>query len=263
MNFPDEAPDAQNTLDAFCDGRFFLMQPRRGHRAGLDAMLLAATVPPDAAGKAADLGAGTGAVGFAAALRAPGLAMTLVERNETMAALARASIARTENAALSPRLAVIEADLLASRPGREATGLLDGGFSLVLTNPPFHPAGHRTSPDPLRAEARQVTSSDFLSRWIRTAGALLDHGGRFAMIVRADALAQVLPAMEGRLGDVRLRPVHARVDVAASRVLVSAKKGSRAPLRLLPAIVLHEADGALSPLGRQIGEGRATIEFGA
>ncbi|MER2636111.1 MAG: methyltransferase, partial [Rhizobiaceae bacterium] len=35
-----------STLDAFHRGRFWLVQPdRRGHRAGTDAMMLAAAVP--------------------------------------------------------------------------------------------------------------------------------------------------------------------------------------------------------------------------
>ena len=63
------------------------------------------------------------------------------------------------------------------------------------------------------------------------------------MIQRADALPALLPAFAGRLGDLALRPVHPRADAPAIRLLISGTKGSKAPLRLLPGLTLHEADG--------------------
>ncbi|MFC6490557.1 methyltransferase, partial [Nitratireductor sp. GCM10026969] len=51
--------DGSFTIDAFHRGRFHLVQPAgKGHRAGLDAMLLAGAVPGNFSGRLADLGAG-------------------------------------------------------------------------------------------------------------------------------------------------------------------------------------------------------------
>ena len=79
------------------------------------------------------------------------------------------------------------------------------------------------------------------------------------MIQRADALPALLPAFAGRLGDLALRPVHPRADAPAIRLLISGTKGSKAPLRLLPGLTLHEPDGAATPLAAAIQRGEATL----
>lgn len=248
--------------DAFYDGRFALCQPvGRGYRSGLDALLVAATVRADATGALADIGAGAGAVGIAAACRCEGVSVTLVEKNPAMAALARRSVALSANAHLAPRLLVVEADILATRPGREAAGLLDGAYEIVLTNPPFYPDGHRASPDPLRAEALTGNGRDFLPAWIRSCAALLGTGGQFVAVVPAAALPAVLGACEGRLGGVSILPVHPRLDSPAVRLLVGARKGSRAPLTVLPARFLHEPDGGSSEFGLAIAAGCADLRL--
>ncbi|WP_279483747.1 methyltransferase [Aureimonas sp. SK2] len=233
-------PDAEPaTTDAFLGGAFHLLQPARGGlRSGDDALLLAATVEPGQGGRAIDMGSGSGAAGWAAAIRAPGLSLTLAERDPMMAGLARRTLALPENAANAHRFAVAELDLLGSRPAREAVGLLDGAFDLVVTNPPFHPAGGRRSPDAARAGAKSVPDADFTARWIATASALLRHGGAFRMITRPDTLGDILPSCRNRLGGLTLRAVHSKPEAPAIRILLAATRGSRAPLRLLPPLVL-------------------------
>ena len=79
------------------------------------------------------------------------------------------------------------------------------------------------------------------------------------MIHRADALPAIYAALERRLGDVAVRPVYPRAGEDAIRVLVTGVKGSRAPARLAPPLVLHEADGRATAEARAIHEGRATL----
>ena len=64
---------AAQTLDAFHRGNFWLVQPKGvGHRAGVDAMILAASVPSDFSGKLADFGAGGGSRRAGCRLALPG-----------------------------------------------------------------------------------------------------------------------------------------------------------------------------------------------
>jgi len=67
------------TEDAALGGRLRLRQPKRGHRVGHDAILLAAACPARAGERAVDLGAGVGAAGLALALRVEGTEVVLVE----------------------------------------------------------------------------------------------------------------------------------------------------------------------------------------
>lgn len=241
-----QAPDT--TLDRFLDGRVAALQPRRGrHRAGTDAVLLAASVPVDAHGTIVDLGAGVGVAGLCVARLRPAVRVVLVDCDTTVTALANDSLALAENGDLAARVSVVEADILAREAERVAAGLLPGMASHVIMNPPFHEPGTvRASPDAARAFAH-VLSDEGLEGWMRTAASLLAGGGRISVIWPADRLSALLVAMEGRFGGLGLYPLFPAADRPAIRVLASGIKGSRGPLRLMPGLVLHDEGGRFSP----------------
>ncbi|WP_342149480.1 tRNA1(Val) (adenine(37)-N6)-methyltransferase [Methylorubrum sp. SB2] len=232
--------------DRFLGGALLLHQPPRGaHRAGTDAVLLARWLAPEPGETAYDLGAATGAVGLAVAHLAPECRAVLVERDPALAALARANAVAN---GLDGRVSVIEADLLAPGTARRAAGLVPNSADLVLTNPPFFEGpGHRPSPDAGRAGAHAFPTTGGLDAWLRACADLARPGGRIGLIHRADALPACLDALRGRFGDCAVRPVHARADRPAIRVLIAGRKGSRAPFRLLPPLVLQDADGRFTP----------------
>ena len=250
------SPLTEARQDALLGGRLRLRQPASGHRAGTDAILLGACVTASTAGRAADVGAGAGAAGLTALSRAPALDMTFIEIDAELVALCAANVAAN---AFETRARAASADVL--RPAaRRSAGLIDGGFDLVLTNPPFHDVGAvRSSPDPRKARAHVATAG--LEAWMKASLALLAPGGRFLMIHRADALPSIVEAAKGRLGALRLLPVHPRADAPAIRLLLSGQKGSRAPVTLLPALVLHGADGAFAPHAAAVHRGEAGIEL--
>lgn len=218
--------------DGFLEGRLRLRQGG-GHRAGHDAVLLASSVSPAQGGLVLDIGAGAGAVGLMAAVHAPQARIGLVEIDAAACALARENVAAN---GLAGRVAVHEADVTDAK-ARRAAGLVDGTAALVLTNPPFYEAGRvRVTPDAGRARAHVAAVP--LAEWVRGALALLAPGGSFVMIHRADALADCLAAVSGRLGALSIEPIHARPEAPAIRILLRGVKGSRAPLSLLPPRIL-------------------------
>lgn len=227
------------TIDAFHRGRFVLVQPAEGHhRAGLDAMLLAATVPDGFSGRLADLGAGAGAAGLAVLSRCDEAAATLVENDPMMIACARETLAHRGNVALAARAEVLCADVTLAGRDRTAAGLAPNMADHVIANPPFNDARDRQTPKAGRAAAH-VIDAETLAAWIRTAAAIVRPGGHFGLIARPAMLGDILAAMQGRFGGLALRPVHPRPDAPAIRVLVEGVKGSRARLSLLPPVVLH------------------------
>ncbi|WP_309083612.1 methyltransferase [Chelativorans sp.] len=251
------------TIDAFHRGGFHLVQPAgRGHRAGLDAMLLSAAVPDGFAGRLADLGAGAGAAGFAVAARCPDARILLVEKSPDMAACARQSLALSDNAALSPRIEVLEADAELSGPQRTRAGLADRAFNFVIMNPPFNAPRDRATPDALRREAH-VMADGMFERWLRTAAAIAVPGGEVAVIARPQSLAEILHALKGRFGAPRALAVHPRAEAEAIRIILTARKGARGGLTLLPPLVLHGPDGhAFTPRAEALINGRAALFAG-
>jgi tRNA1(Val) A37 N6-methylase TrmN6 len=249
------APAPASTLDMLLDGRLRLRQAAAGHRAGTDAILLAAMLV-EPGPRIVDAGAGVGAVGLAVALRSAGARVTLVERDAAAAALARENAALNE---LAEQVAVNACDLL-DPTSRRAAGLANEQASALFTNPPFFDAGAvRASPDPARAAAH-VLGEGGMGAWLRACLALLAPDGRLALICRPDSLRDALEACENRAGGVRITPVHPREQAQASRILVSARKGSRAPLAILPGLVLHEADGAFTARAQALHRGAALLE---
>jgi tRNA1(Val) A37 N6-methylase TrmN6 len=185
--------------------------------------------------------------------------VTGVDNDAAMLALARLSLARPENAAFAPRVRLIEADAASARRSREAAGLMDTSADLVLMNPPFHAEGaSRPSPD-ARRRAAHVAAEGSLRAWLATAAGLLRPRGRLLLVHRADALPALLGDLQGRFGGLRVLPLHPREGEAASRILVAAVKASRAPLALLPGLVLHEADGRWTAPAEGCLTGRRTL----
>ncbi len=243
---------------AFFGGAVHVYESPQGHRAGTDAVLLAACAPADFAGRFVDAGSGAGVVGLSVAARRPEARGVLVDRDDTALALARRNVAQN---GLTDRVAVVAADLLAPLRDRSAAGLAARSADLVLTNPPFHPAGRvRVSPDARRADAH-VLSDDDLTLWVRTCGTLLRPKGELLMIHRPDALRALLDALAGTFGAVAVMPIHPRADRTAVRVLIRAVKGSRAPLELRPGFVLQEADGRPTAEADDMARGRGLIAW--
>jgi tRNA1(Val) A37 N6-methylase TrmN6 len=246
----------ETTEDGFLDRRLTIAQPRAGaHRAGLDAVLLAAALPDGTDGAVIDLGAGVGVAGLSAAARLVGVRATLVEIEPAAAALARRNAAANV-AAVGDRITVAEADVL-SAASRAAAGLAPNGWDHVICNPPFHPSDRtRASPDAKRAGAHSLDPAD-LEGWMRAAAALCKPGGTVTIVFRADELPRLLAAAGSRFGSLAVLPVHPKADAPASRVILRARPQGRAPLRLLPGFVLHAPDGGWLPAADAVLRGAA------
>jgi tRNA1(Val) A37 N6-methylase TrmN6 len=234
MNESPAAGAGQFTDDRMLGGRIVVRQPAKGYRAGLDAALLAAACDAGAGERVIEAGCGAGAALLAAALRCPAARFLGVERDDATAALARHNIGANR---LATRVAVIAADVGAGASPADAP------FDAALCNPPFFddPNALR-APHPARrgayiADAGLAAWSGYLLRAVR-------DGGTITLIHRADRLADILALVGGKAGSFQIRPVQPFADAPAGRVIVRAVRGGRAPLRLLPALVLHTRGGA-------------------
>jgi tRNA1(Val) A37 N6-methylase TrmN6 len=224
--------------DAVLGGALVLRQPRRGHRFGHDAILLAAAIAARAGERAVEFGAGVGAAGLALARRVEGLDVTLVERDPGLTVLAAENAARN---GLSTRVRAVTLDVTAPPAVFADLGLAAGSADHVLMNPPFN-AAQNPSPDAIR-RAAHVASGGTLGQWLAAAARLLRAEGAVTLIWRADGLPDVLTALAAGFGAIAVLPVHGKIGAPAIRVVVSAVKGSNAPLTLLPGFVLADADG--------------------
>jgi len=240
------------TDDRILGGRIRLRQPAKGYRAGVDAALLAAACDAGDGARVIEAGCGVGAALLAAAARCPGAQFCGVERDAEAAALARHNVAANH---LSARVRVLEADIGAGEA-------LDGApFDAALCNPPFFddPQALR-APHPAKRGA--FMADDGLGAWTGYLVKAVRDGGTVTLIHRADRLADMLALLGASAGSFQVRPIHPFADEPGGRVIVRAVRGGKAPLRLLPALVLHERGGAKhAPAAEAILRGEAGLAW--
>jgi tRNA1(Val) A37 N6-methylase TrmN6 len=154
---------------------------------------------------------------------------------------------------------VIVLDITSSAETFAAAGLLPDSADVVLMNPPFNDAArHRVSPDKARHIAHVATGST-LQGWIHAARRILKSGGVLSLIWRADALSEVLAALDRGFGSLAILPVHGEVRAPAIRVLIRAIKGGKAPTRLYTTLLLNDESGAPNKEVQEILMGRGLL----
>lgn len=242
--------DSEITEDALLGGRLCVRQPARGYRVNVDTLLLAAAVEAGAGAKLMEAGCGVGAALLAVAARAGDATLVGVERDANMAALARENVALN---AMSARVEIVTGDVLERNAN---IGVFDG----VFFNPPYLLDGEGRDPSPERRGAHIADAT--IDAWVAALADRLTGAAALTLIHRADRAPEVLAALEGRLGGVELMPIRPRAREAASRVLIRARKGSRARFRLLPDLALHDNSGAkYTPEAEAILRGEARIAW--
>ncbi len=213
--------------DAFLGGRLRLWQPRRGYRAATDPVFLAAACGAVAGQSVLDLGCGAGTAALCLGVRVPGVVLTGLEVQADYADLARKNAARNRIG-----MEVVAGELTAM------PAALRRGFDHVITNPPYYPRGG--TPSPLSGRDVAMRAEVPLAAWIDAATRRLNPGGWLTLICGADGLAAVLGALSPRLGSAVVLPLVAREGQPALRVIVRARKGGRAALRLRWPLVTHQ-----------------------
>jgi tRNA1Val (adenine37-N6)-methyltransferase len=233
--------DGELTRDAILRGRLQLWQPKVGYRFAVDPLLLVHFVNQEkrpAVARAVDLGTGCGVAALALALALPSVEVTAVELQPRLLGLARRN---ADENGLGERVRVVECDLA---DPRAAGAVLPGASAaLVISNPPFRPPGEGGLP-PVEEEA--IAKHELrlpLASLVREARRVLVPNGRAAFVYPADRLPPLLGALadEG-LAPIRLRFVHDRLELEASRVLVEAKKAPKGRLRVEPPFILRHGD---------------------
>jgi tRNA1(Val) A37 N6-methylase TrmN6 len=224
------------TDDAILNGRLRLYQPKRGHRFGHDAILLAAATPARGADRVAELGAGVGAASLALLARVPGIDITLIEIDPALAALASDNIARN---GFAERARTVTLDVAAPERTFDEAGLPASSLDCVLMNPPFNDITLQPSPDPGR-RAAHVATEDTLDVWLRRAQQLLKPDGSVTLIWRADRQQDVLERIASAFGETVVLPVCPAPSQPPIRILVTARKSAAKSLNILPALTLAD-----------------------
>ena len=221
-----------------------MLQPEKGYRAGIDAVFLAAAIPASPGETLFEAGVGTGVAALCLVARVPTVHITGMEVASRYAILAEENAKRNH---LGESLRVIHADVKDAMRRDLSQMPSHGSFSHAFANPPYFEDGKVTaSPSLLKAQAHNFGPDD-LDLWVKVLATMVTLRGSVTFIHRAETLGKLLASMEGRFGDIRVAPLYAREGTAASRIIVQGIKGSKAPMQLLPGLVLHDKTNSFTP----------------
>jgi tRNA1(Val) A37 N6-methylase TrmN6 len=236
------------TENALLGGRVRLLQPSRGYRVAVDAVLLAAAVEATAGERVLDLGAGVGAVGLCLAARVPGCTIVGIELQPALAALAARNVILNGAEA---RMRTIVHDLAHPLP----SDLVN--FDQVTTNPPYLAAAVADpSPDPSKALATVESSAD-LVRWLAVAAGALKPTGTLTVIHRSDRLEEIV----SHLVQLGLSDVTVKLLPPAARVLIRARRAEVPGRRSSPPLTLHGPAGGYTDEAEAILRHAAPLAF--
>ncbi|MFY0596892.1 MAG: methyltransferase [Cognatishimia sp.] len=217
------------TENEYLSGRVRIRQPAVGYRAGVDPVLLAASIPAKSGQSVLELGTGVGTAALCLAARVSELSLTGIEIQPDYAALARA------NGSLNQAdFDVFEADL-----AKLPSDLKQQRFDHVIANPPYFDrlSGHTASD---AGRERAMGEDTPLKIWLEVAAKRVAPKGYISFIHRAERVGDILSLMPPSMGSVQVQPFIPRPERDANLVIVRARHSGRAPLRLHAPFQLHQ-----------------------
>ncbi|MBW4034769.1 MAG: SAM-dependent methyltransferase [Proteobacteria bacterium] len=219
------------TAGTLLGGKLHYRQTARGHRSGLEPVLLAAMIPARAGQHVIEAGTGAGAGLLCLGHRVGGLEGIGIERDPGLAALA------TDNFRVNAmaELRAVAADVTCLPIGRP--------FDHAFANPPWRSLLDTPSPDAGRRTAHRAAGG-LLADWAAALGAVVRFHGTLTFILPAGSIDACLLAMNGAgFGACRIVPLWPRLGRAAKLVIIQSKKQARGPVTLQPGLVLHDDSG--------------------
>jgi tRNA1Val (adenine37-N6)-methyltransferase len=225
---------ADETLDAFFNGKLRIIQKKRGYRFSVDALLLGQFVRIQKDERVIDLGTGCGILPLLLSHTTKARSFVGVEIQKGLADCARRNVVSNH---LEDRVSILKQDFRGLKRTFPA-----GSFDVALSNPPYRKyRTGRINPSMEKAIARHEIKGT-LEDMISTASYLLPPKGRFYVIFPASRTVDLFVALrDGRLEPKRLRFAHPRMGEEAEFVLVESVKASGVELKIMAPLMLEQS----------------------
>lgn len=235
-----QEPDAKDNIPLTSDGllnhRLSILQPARGARFNMDSIMLAAAVEAQKNDRVLELGMGVGAVSLALAWRMNNhLKIVGIEKQKDLFDCAKKNIERND---MTKQCEAREGDIF-SMP----SSLYREHFDHIITNPPWRDP-HHEQPSTHAGRRQAFHQGDVsLEDWMKVAINLTSPHATLTLICGAYHRALLLQILEEHYFRVHLRPLLAKQDANAMRLIIKAHRHGSFELTEHTPLVLHEADG--------------------
>ncbi len=130
-----------------------------------------------------------------------------------------------------------------------------GCYDAVVMNPPFLTFDEQAGMERADMRSRALYEGEVrLADWLNMAGKLLHHHGWLFMVHQAERLDEIILHMQ-KFGAITIMPIHSYHGKVAKRILLAAQLGSKAGVRIMPCLVMHDADGSYTAQAQKILQG--------
>ncbi len=206
-------------------GRLTLLQSSEEFRLGRDALALARFASLHRGDRVCDLGCGVGSLLLALAERENQVTLDGVELRPSAAELCKENLQRNH----------LSGTIVTGEMQNRYPEIPWGGYDLVTANPPYFPDGAgKMAKDAARAQAR-TEGSYTLQAACAVAERLCRNGGKFALCLRPERLAEAFQALqEHHFAPKRMQLLQSAPEREANLVLIEAMRGGKPGLRVLP-----------------------------
>jgi len=217
------------TEDSFLDGKLSLFQPTKGFRAGLDSVLLAASVNAKPGEKVLEIGAGVGTVLFCLMNRISGLEATGIEIMEEYHSLSLLNAQKNK----------INANLIL---GDFFTygNLKKEIFDQIFFNPPYYPVSNYKISDNKLLEIAHIEYPGILKKMLTFALKRCKPYGYITLIHRPSRISDILSIFKNVAGDIKILPIVSSNSKNASRMIIRARKSAKGDTKLLNPLYLYK-----------------------
>jgi len=221
------------SLERLLDGRLKILQPLKGYRFSIDALLLASFFRERPGEHILEVGPGSGIISLILAVRSPAVRITGIEIQEDLADLARRNVAMN---GLDDRVDMQRGDI--RQIGKHFPA---SSFDAVLFNPPYRGMqSGKVNPDRQKAVARHEVEGSFAD-FLRGARQVLKPAGRVAFIYPAPRSVEALSRMRReKIEPKRLQVVHSYPDSEAQFILVEGLREGGEELHVLPPLFVYK-----------------------
>ena len=216
------------TKDKFLGGGIRIWQPKKGYRAGIDPILLAASVNVSEGQKVLDLGCGVGTASFAIGYRVKNVELYGVEIQKIFVDLG--NLNAKENG--------IEFKIECCNISSLSSNITSKSFDHVIANPPYFDRKSSVKSINISKE-KSFGDSCPISEWLKVAAKRTKPKGFVHFIVRTDRLPEIFRNMPNSLGSLVITPVISRKNENAKLTILHAKKNGRGGFIISPPIILH------------------------
>ncbi|MBQ8750348.1 MAG: methyltransferase domain-containing protein [Alphaproteobacteria bacterium] len=234
------------TNDYLLDKKVKIFQPQDGYRASTDAVFLSSLLDEKKVkqnAKILDVGSGTGAISLCLASRLKDKNVEILGIDIQNDLVELSNFSSQENGFAS-FLKYQNIDI------RDKLAIKGGKFDFVITNPPY---SDHDMPSPNKSKKIAHNHQDFdLTGWISFCLRMLKPKGVILLINRAEAINEIINAMQNKAGNIQILPIYSKLGQDAKRVAVIAEKTSKAITKILPPFYIHNEDSSYTDKAKAI-----------